>query len=222
MIHLRENRCLHQLCVDERRLHREDRLIRIHDAALPQRPHGATEAEIPQPVEKILRIDMKRAKVRDVRIIEVHPLEVVQHLLKPREDRKARTIWILPVEHVEGHQVLRPRILEITVRHRHLIEIHHHGNIPLITLIHIKSFLSQMPCCFRATRDLLFQFLFAKLLSYCTFTWQLRITSGSIIRSCRDRRSSSRSSLPSEYRNCPVFTIEFQIDCPVFCKLFIL
>ena len=188
MIHLRKNRCLHQLCVDEWRLHREDRLVRVHDATPRQRPHGATEAEVPQPVEEILRINMKRAQVRDIRIIEVHPLEVVQHLLEPREDREARTVRILPVEHVEGHQVLRPRILEITVRHRHLIEIHHHGNIPLITLIHVKS-----------------------SFFYCTFTWQLRITSGSIIRSCRDRRSSSRSSLPSEYRNHPGFKSLFHI-----------
>ena len=141
VIHLCENRGLHQLCVDERCLHREDRLVRVHDAALRQRPHRAAEAEIPQPREEILRINMQRAKVVDIRIIEVHPLEVVQHLLEPREDREARTIRILPVEHVEGHQILRSRILEITVRHRHLIEIHHHGNIPLITLIHAKSFL---------------------------------------------------------------------------------
>ncbi len=141
VIHLRENRCLHQLRVDERRLHREDRLVRIHDTALRQRPHRATEAEIPQPREEILRINMKRAQVVDIRIIEVHPLEVVQHLLEPRENREARSIRILPVEHVEGHQILRSRILEITVRHRHLIEIHHHGNIPLIALIHFSSFL---------------------------------------------------------------------------------
>ena len=121
MIHLRENRRLHQLRIDQRCLHREDRLVRIHDAALRQCPHRATEVEIPQPREEILRINMKRAQVVDIRIIEVHPLEVVQHLLEPREDREARPIRILPVEHVEGHQILRPRILEIPVRHRHLI-----------------------------------------------------------------------------------------------------
>ena len=131
VVDLGEERRLDELRVDDGRGHGEDRLFGVHDRAFAKRADVACEAVVREVVEEVFVEERERAQVVDVSRREVHRLDVLNDLLKPREDGKAAAVGVAAEEDVEGGACF-PSLLalaEIAVGHRQLVEIHHHRDV---------------------------------------------------------------------------------------------
>ena len=84
---------------------------------------------------------MLRTEKINVLVRERKVLHEFNHMRKPREHRIAALIRYRPKEKVKRNAPIAPALLKISVRHRHLIKIHHHGQIALVKLRHGRNLL---------------------------------------------------------------------------------
>ena len=77
---------------------------------------------------------MLLAEVLDILIREGHVLHILDDLLETRKDGKATLIRILAVEDIERHLDVLVVVLEVTIGHGHLVEVHHHRDIAFVKL----------------------------------------------------------------------------------------
>ena len=136
MVDLGQNSRLHQLGINERAYHRQHWLIGIHHRALGHGIDVPVEAEIPQIGQELLRKHILLTEVLNILLRETHILHILNDLLQSGKDGKTAPIRVLTVKDIKNHLGISIMIIEITIGHGHLIEIHHHGYIALIKLGH--------------------------------------------------------------------------------------
>ena len=139
VVDLREQRRLDELGVEQGRGHAEDRLVGVHDRALGQRGDVPAKTEAREIVEKIVRKKAQRMEIIDVGGVKVHVLNVLDDLLESRKDGKAAVVRVPAIKSVENDAVVRAAAEIVAVGHRHLVKVHHHGDVSLIVLFHNSS-----------------------------------------------------------------------------------
>ena len=127
MIDLCEQCRLDELRVDDRCDNRYQRLIGVDDRPLGHGIDVPTKAEAAQEAQELLREKLLRAEIVDVLIREREVLHELDHVLKPRKHRIAALVGNGAEEEVEGDAHIAVPPMKISVGHRHLVEIHHHG-----------------------------------------------------------------------------------------------
>ena len=137
VVYLRQYRGLYELRVDERRVDGQDRFVGVHDAAFGHRDDVAAEAVTGEPAQEVFVVYFERAQVFYVAFVEVEVLKIFEHLFEPGEYREAPAVGVPSVEYVECGEVALLVFLEIPVRHRHLVEVHHHGDVARVVLRHV-------------------------------------------------------------------------------------
>ena len=90
--------------------------------------------EIREILQEFLREDALPAEILDILRRETHVLDVLDHLLQPREDGETALIRIRAVKDIERRQRLLIATEEIAIGHGHLVEIHHHRDVARIKL----------------------------------------------------------------------------------------
>ena len=141
MVDLCEDRRLEELRVNHRRHDRQDRLVRIDDRPLRHGVNVPAKPEIPQELQKIFRKKILRTEERNILIRKRKVLHELDHMLKSCKHRIAALIRHRSEEEIERDAAVAPSLLKISVRHRHLIKIHHHGQITLVELRHGRNLL---------------------------------------------------------------------------------
>ena len=134
MIDLRQNRSLDKLRVNQIGDDRHERLVRIHNRAFGESVNVAAKMKILEAVQKVFAENFLPAQVVNVRRAELHVLDVLDNLFQAREDSEAARVGVAAIEHVERHASIFAAVDEVAVRHRHFVEIHHHGQIAFIEL----------------------------------------------------------------------------------------
>ena len=137
VVYLRQYRGLYELRVDERRVDGQDWFVGVHDAAFRHRDDVAAEAVAREPAQEVFVVYFERAQVFYVLFVKMEVFKVFEHLLESGEDRKAPAVWVSAVEYVECGEVANFIFFEIPVRHRHLVKIHHHGDVARVVLRHV-------------------------------------------------------------------------------------
>ena len=137
VVYLCQYRGLYELRVDERRVDGQDRFVGVHDAAFGHRDDVAAEAVAGEPAQEVFVVYFERAQVFYVAFVEVEVLKIFEHLFEPGEYCEAPAVGVPSVEYVECGEVALLVFLEIPVRHRHLVEVHHHGDVARVVLRHV-------------------------------------------------------------------------------------
>ena len=160
MVYLRKDCGLDELRVDERRVDGQNGFVGVHDAAFGHRDYVAAETVAGEPAQEVFVVNFQRAQVFYVAFVEAQVFEIFEHLLQSREDCEAAAVGVSSVKDVEGGEVVLFVFFEISVRHRHLVEVHHHGDVARVVLRHAGRLFScvfaagRLPCAIAPTRKI--------------------------------------------------------------------
>ena len=75
-------------------------------------------------------------EIINVLVRERHVLNELDHMLKPCKHGIAALVGNRAEKKIKGDAHIAVILMKISVRHRHLVEIHHHRQISLIKLRH--------------------------------------------------------------------------------------
>ena len=136
MVDLQQQIRLHELRLNGRGAHRDERLTREHGRTLRHGPDVAGEAEVFQIVQKCLAEQLPAAQVGNVLVGEVQVLNVVDDLLETGGDGVAAVVGHAAEEYIEVGDAILHVVVEIAVAHRQLIEIAEHGHVQRLVGVH--------------------------------------------------------------------------------------
>jgi hypothetical protein len=120
--HLVQEVRLGQLGLGKGSGHLEERLVGEHQPALGDRPHVSRESQVPEQVERLVRVAVRRPKVLEVLVGEAKRLQEVEAVLQPAGDQEAPPVGKIPHEEAErGRGGHTPP--EVTGGHVQLVEV---------------------------------------------------------------------------------------------------
>ena len=151
MIDEGQYRSLRQLCIDHGCRDGDDGLVGVDDGALVHGVHIALEAIGAQVLQEPLVEHPEGAEVLNVLILEMHVLDEVHDLLQPCENCVSAVVRDLAEEHVERSSVMSAGLMQVSVGHRHLIQVHHHGQVALVEHAHFVTPMIRIPSQHPAT-----------------------------------------------------------------------
>jgi hypothetical protein len=122
-----EHERLDDLRLDDRRRDAQERLVREEHRPLRDGPDVASEAEAAQVVAERrrhrVREGRERAQVRDLRLGEAEPLQVLEDPLEAHRHEEAPVAGQAPDEHLAGRDARGHAAVEVARGHRELVEV---------------------------------------------------------------------------------------------------
>ena len=114
---------LHELCLGQRPLHCQQRLVGKYRRPLGRRRHSAAETELPQVVDKLAVEYSQPLQIRQFIRQEAQSRQVVQSRLQSGEDRIATFIGGLTKKEIEHGGLCGHAFFQVAGQHRQFVQI---------------------------------------------------------------------------------------------------
>ena len=138
---------LDELRLDGGRAHNDHRLLREHGRPLRHGVNIAGEAEGAQIFQKFLAENALAAQVRNVLLVEVQILDIVDQLVEAGGNGVPASVRHRAEINVEiGNAILEP-CFQVTIAHSQLVEVAEHGHIELLIGFHSHLIVSRRGLC---------------------------------------------------------------------------
>ena len=134
MVDGQQHHGFHQLRLDHRSAHRDNRLAREDRRPLRNGPHVTAEVEVAQIIEEGVAHALLFQQ-RKVRFAEGQILKIVDQLPDTGHDGKAAVVRHMAEKHVEPRDLVAHAVFKIAVCHGQFVKVRQHGQIPFLQCV---------------------------------------------------------------------------------------
>ena len=139
MVDGQQRKRLDQLGLNCRRADCYHRLLGENGRALRNGPDVACESELLQVGQEVLAEQAPAPEVRNVFLVKVQILDILNQLAQPCADGEASLIRHTAEEYVEIGNLIIQSGLIISVAHGQLVEVAQHGHVQFLFGVHLKT-----------------------------------------------------------------------------------